>query len=254
MKFFLIALLLLTNHAGGQELLKVGMELSYPPFEMICQDGEPCGVSVSLAKKLGEFLDRPVQIENISFVGLIPALKSGKIDLIISSLTVNKERDKAIDFSIPYAKTGLCLLINAKSTIENIEDADVKGKVLVVKSATTGELFALKNLNQATVRVLDKESLCVLEVIQGKADAFIYDQLSVYTNWQKNSNLLRANLKPFHEESWAIGIKKGNEALLNKVNLFINEFRKDGGFDRLADDYLREQKAAFQKLKIPFIF
>lgn len=254
MKFFLIVFLLFISHARTQEILKVGMELSYPPFEMICQDGEPCGVSVALAKKLGKYLDRPVQIENISFVGLIPALKSGKIDLILSSLTVNKEREKAIDFSIPYAKTGLSLLINAKSTVENIEDANVKGKVLVVKSATTGELYALKNLNQATIRVLDKESLCVLEVIQGKADAFIYDQLSVYTNWQKNPTALRANLKPFYEESWAIGIKKGNEALLNKVNQFIKDFRSDGGFDRLADSYLREQKAAFQKLKIPFIF
>ena len=66
--------------------LKVGMDLSYPPFETIDNHGQPTGVSVDLAKALGEYLHRPVLIENISFTGLIPSLLTGKIDLIISSM------------------------------------------------------------------------------------------------------------------------------------------------------------------------
>lgn len=254
MKIYIIILSLLFSTVYANPPLRVGMELSYPPFEMICPDGTPCGIGIDLAKKLGEFLNRKVVIENIPFVGLIPSLNSNKIDIIISSLTVTPERAKAIDFSEPYVTTGLSLLLNKKSDIESIEEANQPGKIIVVKSGTTGEVYAASCLKNATIRILDKESLCVLEVIQGKADAFIYDQLSVYTNWQKHPNTLKALLTPFHKEQWAIGVKKGNQVLVQQINQFLEEFRKEGGFDQLADKYLAEQKSAFQKLGIPFIF
>src|SRR5215470_78904 len=77
--------------------LVVGMELNYPPFEMVDPQGKPAGISVELAKELGKFLEKDVQIQNIPFDGLIPALKTGKIDLIISSMTETPERAKSID-------------------------------------------------------------------------------------------------------------------------------------------------------------
>ena len=94
--------------AGAADLI-VGMELAYPPFEMTDTQGNPAGVSVDLANALGEYLHRKVVIQNIRFDGLIPELKVGKIDLIISSMTATPERAQAIDFSEPYLKTGLCL-------------------------------------------------------------------------------------------------------------------------------------------------
>ena len=61
-------------------------------------------------------------------------------------------------------------------------------------------------------------------------------------------------LKPFQEESWAIGIRKGNPELVQKVNAFLKEFRARGGFDELGDRYLQEQKRAFRQMGIPFYF
>lgn len=233
---------------------RVGMELSYPPFEMICNDGTPCGISVDIANALGDYLNRQIQIENIPFIGLIPSLKNGSIDLIISSLTVTKERKKAIDFSDYYATTGLALLMNIHSKLNSIKGANQKDVVIVVKSGSSGEVYAKRNLTLANVRVLDKEAMCVLEVTQGKADAFIYDQLSVYTNWQKNLDTTKVNLKPFQVEHWAFGIRKNNKNLVLKVNQFIKEFRAKGGFDDLADKYLPEQKKAFKEMGVPFVF
>src|ERR1044071_8297222 len=103
--------LLLGCHASAADPLRVGMELGYPPFEMRNQKGEPEGVSVDLARALGEALSRPVQIENLPFDGLIPSLRTGKIDLILSSMTATEERSRAIAFSEPYLRTGLCLLV-----------------------------------------------------------------------------------------------------------------------------------------------
>jgi len=84
-----------------QKELVIGMEMSFPPFEMLDTSGQPAGVSVEMAKAMGKYLQRPIRFENIPFDGLIPSLKTGKIDLVISSMTVTAERSKSIDFSDP---------------------------------------------------------------------------------------------------------------------------------------------------------
>jgi polar amino acid transport system substrate-binding protein len=244
------------NQAAGPApaALTVGMELAYPPFEMQDPQGNPAGVSVDMAKALGEYLHVPVTIENMQFAGLIPALKTGRIDLIISSMTDTPEREQSIDFSNAYVNTGLCLLVKKDSPIEGVADVDRPGMTVVVKQGTTGQTYARDHIEAANVLVLDKETACVLEVTQGKADAFIYDQMSTYANWKKNMGATRPILRPFQAESWAIGIRKGNTDLLKKVNAFLADYRAKGGFEQLGDKYLFEQKAAFKELNVPFVF
>lgn len=234
--------------------LRVGMELAYPPFEMRDEQGLPAGVSVDLAQALGKHLGREVQIQNLPFDGLIPALKTGRIDVVISSMTATVERGQSIDFSQPYLRTGLCLLVGRKAGMESVADLDVAGRVVVVKKGTTGHLYANQRLKAARVLVLDKEGACVLEVEQGKADAFIYDQMSVFRHWQKHPETTRALLAPFQQEAWAVGIRKGNEVLRAQVDGFIAQFRTDGGFERLGEKWLADEKAAFARLGLEFYF
>ena len=232
--------------------LIVGMELAYPPFEMTDTSGKPSGVSVDLATDLAKSLGRPVVIQNTSFDGLIPALKTGKVDLVISSMTATPERAKSIEFSDPYLATGLCLLLTKDSTAKGIADLDRAGVKVAVKKGTTGHLYATNHLKKATLLVLDKESAAVLEVSQGKADAFIYDQLSTYQNWQRNRTTTRALLEPFQQEYWAVGIRQGNDELKREVNAFLKDYRQQGGFDRLGDRYLKEMKDEFKRLGYSF--
>ena len=232
--------------------LIVGMELAYPPFEMTDTNGKPSGVSVDLATDLAKNLGRPVVIQNTSFDGLIPALKTGKVDLVISSMTATAERAQSIDFSDPYLSTGLCLLLKKDSTAKGIADLDKAGVKVAVKKGTTGHLYATARLKNGEILVLDKESAAVLEVSQGKADAFIYDQMSTYQNWQRNKATTRAILEPFQKESWAVGIAKGNDELKGKVNAFIKDYRAKGGFEQLGDRYLKEMKDEFKRLGYPF--
>jgi polar amino acid transport system substrate-binding protein len=253
----LLALLLMlpffaVSPACAAKPLIVGMELAYPPFEMTDTNGKPDGVSVQLAKELGKALGRPIEIRNMSFDGLIPALKTGKIDIIISSMTATPERARSIDFSDPYLTTGLCLLVGKSVPVATIADLDQPGRTIAVKKGTTGHSYAAANVKQASVLVLDKEAAAVLEVVQGKADAFIYDQMSTYQNYQRNKETTRAILTPFQKESWAIGIRKGNDELKAKINRFLADFRRTGGFERLGDRYLKEEKEAFRRLGFPF--
>ena len=240
--------------AAAAPPLKVGMELAYPPFEMTDAAGKPTGVSVRIAEALGKHLDRDVVIENIGFDGLIPALKVGKIDCIISSMTATPERAKSIAFSEPYLKTGLALLVGAKSPVKGADDLDVKGRTVAVKKGTTGHQFASSTFKQARLLVLDKEAAAVLEVVQGKADAFIYDSLSVYQNHKRHPAATRALLRPFREEAWAVGLRPADRELRERVNAFLEAFRADGGFEKLGDEFLPEEKAAFQAEGIPFYF
>ena len=228
--------------------------MAYPPFEMTDPAGKPAGVSVDLANALGAFLHRPVKLENLPFAGLIPALRTGKIDCIISSMTATPERARSIDFSEPYLKTGLCLLVGKDSGIHSLADADRPGRTVAVKLGTTGHLFASRHLKSAKVLVLDKETECVLEVVQKKADAFIYDQISTLANWRKNPDTTRPLLTPFQEETWAVGIRKGNDALREQVNRFLADYRAKGNFEKLGERWLPEQKAEFRKLGVPFVF
>lgn len=235
--------------------LVVGMELAYPPFETKDADGNPSGVSVDLAKALGEYLKRPVKIENTNWDGLIPSLQTGKVDVIISSMTITDERGKVVDFSEPYAHSYLALLINKNSNINKVEDLNEEGKIVDVKKGTTGYIYAKKYLTKAKVNALSSENVCVTEVTQGKADAFIYDQLTIYRQNQLNKETTKAVIVPFQDsENWGMAVKKGNTELLNKINSFIKEYKQNKGFNKLTDKYLPKEKQTFDKLGFPWFF
>ena len=254
-KIFVCCLLAgLACSAGVAAPLRVGMELSYPPFEMTDPQGRPTGVSVRLAEALAKHLGRELVVENIAFDGLIPALKTGKIDCIISSMTATPERSRSIAFSSPYLKTGLALLVGMKSPVQSAADLNVKGRVIAVKKGTTGHQYAATALKQARLLVLDKESSGVLEVVQGKADAFIYDSLSVYRSHLRHPATTRALLQPFSAETWAVGLRRGDDTLKRQIDDFLNRFRAGGGFEKLGDEFLADEKAFFNRQKIPFFF
>ena len=232
----------------------VGMDLSYPPFETIDTAGKPTGVSVDLAEALGQSLGRPLRIENIPFTGLIPSLKTGKIDCIISSMTDTPERRVSISFSDPYLTIGLALLVGKGSSIQSIADLDQTGKTIAVRQGTTGEVWARVHIRHARILALEKESAAVMEVTQGNADGFLYDQMSVWKNAQEQLSSTRALLSPIQKENWAIGLRLDSKDLREKINIFLQTFRASGGFEKLGNKYLSDQKAAFQAQGIAFYF
>ncbi|MGL5579128.1 MAG: transporter substrate-binding domain-containing protein [Fusobacteriaceae bacterium] len=236
--------------------LVVGMELAYPPFEMTDAKGNPAGFSVDMAQDLGKHLGREIKIENMSYGGLIPALLTKKIDIILSSMTITKEREKSINFSDPYSKSYLSLLAGKNSPVKKPEDLNNKGRKVAVKKGTTAHLVATQYFPQAEVLVFDKETAAVLEVTQGKVDAFIYDPLTVLKNWKDNPETTKPILNQFQKdiEYWGIGYRKGEDELGEKINHFIKEYKAQGGFEKLSEKYLGEQKKAFDERGIPFFF
>ena len=242
------------ENAGGVKPLIIGMEMAYPPFEMRGPDNKPDGISVRMSEDLAAELGRPVKILDVEWNGIIPALKTDKIDLIISSMTRTPERARQIDFSDDYVTNGLCMLVRKDSPIKTVADIKAGKNKISVKLATTGHQWAKKNLKGVELIVLDESATCVMEVVQGKTDAFIYDQISIYRYWKQHESETRAILKPIRNEAWAIGIKKGNGELREQVNAFLKSYRQSGKFDELAERYMADEKKAFEKMGVPFIF
>ena len=243
------------NTDATTEKLVVGMELAYPPFETKDDEGNAMGISVDFSKAFGEYLGREVVIEDIAWDGLIPALQTGKVDMVISSMTITDEREEVVDFSNPYANAMLALLTNKDSGVESIDDMNAKGKKIAVKTGSTGYFYAEKNLKNAEIVALPDESACVTEVSQGKADGFIYDQLTIYRNWQNNLDTTSAVFIPFQDvDKWGVAVQEGNKELLEQLNAFIEKYTDEGGFEELTEKYLKEEKKAFDELGFKWFF
>jgi len=252
--------LLLANACSSNgkktETLKVAMELQFPPFEMSDGEGNPTGISVDMAIALGKYIGKEVEIVNTAWTGLIPSLQTGKADLIISSMTITEDRAKVVDFSDPYLVAGLTLLLDKKSEANKWEDLNKEGIIIAVKSGTTGAIIAKAQLVNSEIKYFEDVSACVLEVSQGKADAFIYDALTIYESYKNNNKTTKLNLTtiPSTASGWGIAIKKGNNELKTKVNEFIKKSKEDGSFSALENKYLKDVKAAFVKAGIPSMF
>lgn len=244
-----------SSSTNDNKTLTVGMELAYPPFETKDNAGEPSGVSVDFMKDFGAAYGYNVHIENTAFDGLIPSVQTGKVDCVISSITITDARKEQVDFSDPYAKAQLAILANAKSNIGSIDDLNQSGKKVAVKTGSTGDVFATKNLANAEIVRLADESACVTEVVQGKADGFLYDQLTIYRNNQKNPDTTKAVFIPFQDpEAWGVAVKKGNNELLKQLNEFIAASKENGEFDRLTEKYLAAEKTSFDELGFTWFF
>ncbi len=235
--------------------LVVAMELAYPPFETKDGAGEPSGISVDFMRDFGEAYGYDIVIENTAWDGLIPSLQTGKADCVISSMTITDERKQTVDFSDAYAQAQLAILANSGSGISSVDDLNQQGKTVAVKTGSTGDVYATNHLTEATITRLADESACMTEVVQGRADGFIYDQLTIYRNHEANPDTTEAVFIPFQDpEEWGIAVKKGDTELLDELNAFIADSKDNGEFDRLTEKYLAEEKAAFDELGFTWFF
>ncbi|MCB1225140.1 MAG: transporter substrate-binding domain-containing protein [Verrucomicrobiales bacterium] len=235
--------------------LRIGMDATYPPFEFVDPQGEISGVSVELGRAIGQQLDRPVQFQNLPFDGLITALKSGAIDLIISSMTETEERAQSVRFSRPYVKTGLSILAAQDAAVHRVEDLQKPGTRVAVRIGTTGESWSQSHLPDAKLIRLDSDAACVLEVINGTVEAWVYDQVSVMNYHRQHPQRTRALLAPLREEFWAVAMRRDAPAELEQgVNAAIHTLQTEGGMERIADQYLKPARELMQQQGLPFVF
>lgn len=240
---------------ANSEVLRVGMELKYPPFETIDTDGNPEGASVMLAEALGKYLGREIEIIDTPYPSLIPSLETGKIDIIISSMTITEKREEVVAFSIPYTTSQLMMLVHKNSKVKSADDLNDPDVIISSKTGTIGALWAASNAPLAQIKNIDEEASAVLEVSQGHADVFIYDPISIINHHNSFPDTTIALLEALpNTKGWGIAMRIGEDELKEQINKFIKEAKEDGTYDNIRETYLKDKIKEFEDYGLEFFF
>ncbi|NWL80807.1 amino acid ABC transporter substrate-binding protein [Pseudomonas taiwanensis] len=263
MKKFLASLLFAASaltglaHAGMVDdavkrgTLRVGMDPTYMPFEMTNKRGEIIGFEVDLLKAMAKAMGVKLELVSTSYDGIIPALLTDKFDMIGSGMTLTQERNLRINFSEPFIVVGQTLLIRKElqGEIKSYKDLNDAKYRITSKIGTTGEMVAKKLISKAQYHGFDNEQEAVMDVVNGKADAFIYDApYNVVAVNKAGAGKLVFLEEPFTFEPLAYGLKKGDYDSINWVNNWLNQIRHDGTYDRIhtkwfkKNDWLKEME------------
>jgi polar amino acid transport system substrate-binding protein len=260
MKKLLLLLVVLTSvfalSACGEKedlipnnVLRVGMDLRWPPFETIDTDGKPTGISVDLAYELGRYLDMKVEIVDLEFGSLITALETNEIDIIIGSMSITEDRALKINFSDPYFYFPLITVLNkdfadANPVTTREELFAIDGvKFVGPKSFVSLSIPQAEALNPVINEVNDSNA-AILEVVAGTSDAFIISASSAAGYAAANPDTTVLLWDPITSSPIGMGMRKGDTQLLADVNAFIAKLNTTGGvYDRLGllyDDVIAE--------------
>lgn len=238
----LISLLMILSMVAcsndSEDVLRIGMELKWPPFETTDENGKATGISVMIAEELGEYLDREVEIVDLPFGSLIPALESDKIDVIIASMSITEERKEKINFSDPYMYFKILSVVNNESGIETYEDIFSKANLRFVAPKSFASLdIARKKANNPSIMEFDDKATASFELASGNADIFMVDAVSAVSIQRKYADSLTVIYEPVEVSPIGMGVRKTDTELLEKLNTFISQTESLGVNDRIRENY-----------------
>lgn len=223
--------------ASGDNVLVVGTNAEFPPFEYIGDDGNPDGFDIALIKEIGKKLGMEVKIENMEFGSLVAAIGS-KIDASIAGMTITEERLQSVDFSDPYYDAYQYVIVPIDSNIATFED--LKYQNIGCQLGTTGFYIADEDIESANAIGYNKGVDAVNDLINGRVDLVIIDKNPAMVFGEKFSDkvkVLDGAQFGFEMEQYAIALPKGSE-LVGKVNDALKELKADGTFDALVSKYI----------------
>ncbi len=216
--------------------LIVGTEATFPPFEMV-KDGEYSGFDMDIIRAIGEKKGYEVEIKNLGFDALIPAVQSGNIDCVIAAVTIDEKRAKVVDFSQPYFDAGLIIAVK-KDTSGITTTEDLQGKKIAAQVGTTGAAACQKikdNDSSTDVRIFESVGEAFMELQKGGVDAIINDHpvTADYIKTSGNDSVKMVGEVFSADSQYGIAVKKGNSELLETINAGLDELKSSGEYDNI---------------------
>ena len=221
--------------------LRVGFESGYMPFEMTDKRGNFIGFDMDFGRRLAKAMGVKFVPINTAWDGIIPALMTNKFDIIMGGMTITQERNLKINFSDPYIVVGQAILLNKKleGKVLSYKDLNDPKFILTSRLGTTGEQAIKKYIPKATYKSFETEAEAGLEVINGKADALVYDLpfCGILYGSQGKGKTVFLN-KPFTYEPLAWAINKGDPDFLNYLNNFLRQSKGDGFYEKAYNKWI----------------
>ena len=206
--------------------LVIGTAPGYLPFEMKDVNGNFVGYDIDIGKAIAEALGVEVEFKQYEFSGLIPALQTGDIDMVIAAMTIRGDRALAVSFSNPYYATGQVLMVSGNdTTTKSWKDLDVAGKTIAVSQGTTGALLAKQLFKNAQVVDYSDFPTASLAIVQGKADGIIYDEPCIRMYEIMNPGKVRGIYDLISAENLGIVVRHNDVETVLWLNAFLEGYR-----------------------------
>ena len=238
------------NSGGNQTALEqikknkklvVATSPDYPPFEFMVSEGgksKIVGADIDLAQKIADKLGVELELKAMDFDALLPALQAGKVDMVITGMTPNEKRKKAVDFSDIYFKGENAVIVNAKDAGKFTSEDQLKKAKLGVQKGSTQETYVKDNLKVTNYKALVAVPDLIADMKNGNIDAVVLNSKVAGINVTKYDGIkVVENLKLTSggdEEAMAVAIKKGDNAdLIKLTNEVIKELQDSGEYDKI---------------------
>lgn len=218
-----------------KSVLVIGTHAGFKPFEYI-QDGKVVGFDIDLSREVAKSLGKELKVEDMGFDGLLPALETGQVDMVIAGMTKTPEREKNVSFSKSYYSAAQKIVVRKGSTIRN--KYELSGNKIGVQLGTTSDTIVSK-IKGVSVTQLQSVPSVLQDLSSGKIDAAVLDEAPAnqYVHGYSNLQILPDSLS---NEEYAVAIKKDNNELKDQVNKVITEMKKDGRYQKLVKKYFNE--------------
>ncbi len=242
-----LALMLMFTCFACAETLKMGTNASFPPYEFYSDDeativGIDAEVAAAIAGKLGYELE----IVDMDFDALIPAVASGKIDMVLAGMTVTEERAQSVDFTTSYCTGVQVIIVPEDSAITSVDDLFAEGAnhKVAVQQGTTGDIYCTGDIQDAglgTVEPYKTGADAVLALTSGKVDCVVIDNEPA-KNYVAANEGLKILETEYITENYAIALAK-DSALTEQVNAALEELIADGTIAAIVEKYIPSTEA-----------
>lgn len=209
-----------------KKTLVIGTAPGYLPFDMKDKKGNFIGYDMDLAKAIGKALNVKVEFKQYEFSGLIPALQTGDIDMILAGMTIRGDRALSVSFSNPYYSTGQALMVpKSDSATTNYQQLDQAGKTIAVSQGTTGALLAKQIFKKAKVVDYPDFPSAGMAMTQGQADGVVYDEPAIKMFINMNPSKVKQVSGLISSENLGIGVKLNDLKTVLWINSFLEAYR-----------------------------
>ena len=224
-----------TGAEGGT--LRMGTNATFPPYETVDENNNVVGIDTDIAKAVADKLGKDLEIVNMEFDSLIPALGADQIDIVLAGMTVTPERQEQVDFTEFYATGIQSIIVPEDSTIAPVED--LADKTVGVQTGTTGDIYCTGDLGEEYVQRFESGVVATQALVNGQIDAVVIDNEPAKAYVEANQGLKILDTE-YAVEDYAAAVKKGNTELLDQVNSALEELKADGTIDEIIANYIHE--------------
>ena len=221
--------------------LTMSTNASFPPYEMVADDGSFEGIDIEVAGAIAEKLGLELQVDDMGFDAALQAAQTGKSDMVMAGVTITEERQAVMDFSNSYANGVQVVIVKEDSPIQTVDDL-ANANMIGCQMGTTGYIYCSDTpenggFGEDHVTPYDDGAAAVQALMNGQIDAVVIDNMPAQEYVAANPGLKILDGE-FTNEDYAIGVAKGNTALLDAINGALEELTNDGTIQSIVDKYI----------------